>query len=207
MRGVLLCVKDFVRDPIFTQRNFFSETGATMLSEAPAVSDSITSSCVFAPWSEVESESLSQVIGGLKTCFEKALDRRRFVKDNSEQCKIWVLCSRLPLSVHHLRCPLSTVVEEGQFDYVPVVAPSRKVTGPSRHQVSPGEGRRNWPGAQLNSCVSLKFQVLLPVALNVLWSKIPLLNLPWHLSGPVEERGKVDEIGKLHLSFNGECHN
>ena len=44
VRGVLLCVQDFVRDPVFTQRSFFSGTGAAMLSEAAAISDSVTSS-------------------------------------------------------------------------------------------------------------------------------------------------------------------
>ena len=55
MRGVLLCVQDFVRDLAFPQRNFFPETGVTMLSEAAAISGSIISSSVYAPWSEVES--------------------------------------------------------------------------------------------------------------------------------------------------------
>ena len=31
VRGVLLCVQVFVRDPVFTQRSFFSETGVEML--------------------------------------------------------------------------------------------------------------------------------------------------------------------------------
>ena len=69
VHGVLLCVQDFVRDPAFTQRNFFSETGVTMLSEAAAISACITSSYVYAPWSEVESEMSGQIIGDLKTCF------------------------------------------------------------------------------------------------------------------------------------------
>ena len=33
VRGVLLCVQDFVRSPHFTQKNFISESGLTMLSE------------------------------------------------------------------------------------------------------------------------------------------------------------------------------
>ena len=85
VRGVLLCVQDFVRDPVFTQRSFFSETGVEMLSEAAAIADSITSSSVYVPWSPVESESSAQFIVDLKTCFEKAVERRRVVKDTSEQ--------------------------------------------------------------------------------------------------------------------------
>ena len=55
VRGVLLCVQDFVRSPHFTQRNFFSETGLAMLSESVAIADSISSSPVYAPWSVVAS--------------------------------------------------------------------------------------------------------------------------------------------------------
>ena len=54
MRGGLLCVQDFVRGHVFTQRNFLLEVGVTMLSETAAISDS---NSVYAPWSEVESES------------------------------------------------------------------------------------------------------------------------------------------------------
>ena len=57
VRGVLLCVQDFVRSPHFTQMNFFSETGLIMLSESVAIADSITSSPVYATWSVVESAS------------------------------------------------------------------------------------------------------------------------------------------------------
>ena len=45
VRGVLLSVQDFVTSPHFTQRNFFSESGVTILSEAAAISDRIASSC------------------------------------------------------------------------------------------------------------------------------------------------------------------
>ena len=205
VRGVLLCVQDFERDPLFTQRNF-SETGVTMLSEVPEISDSITGSSVYAPWSEVESGSSGQVIGDLKTCFEKALDRRRAVKGTSKQ---WYALGpvRPPSgeSSSQYGVRISTVVEEVQVDYGPVVAPSRKVAAPSRHHSSPE--KRKCPGAQLNCRVSLKFRALLPVLENLLWSKIRLSLLPWHLSLPVEKLGEVGEIGKLRLSSKDGCRN
>ena len=143
VRGVLLCVQDFVRDPVFTQRSFFSGTGVAMLSEAAAISDSITSSSLYAPWSEVESESSARIVGDLKTCFEKALERRRVVKDTSEQ---WYGLGAVrpssgeSSSQHGVR--ISTVVEEGRVDYVPVAAPSRTVGSHSRHPSSPGKGKK-----------------------------------------------------------------
>ena len=143
VRGVLLCVQDFVRDPVFTQRSFFSETGVGMLSEAADIADSITSSSVYVPWSTVESESSTRIIADLKTCFEKAVERRRVVKDTSEQ---WYRLGAVrPLageSSSQYGVRISTVVEEGQVDYVPVAALSRKVASQSRRLASPGKGKR-----------------------------------------------------------------
>ena len=139
VRGVLLCVQDFVRDPVFTQRSFFSETGVEMLSEATAISNSITSSSVYLPWSTVESESSARICADLKTW----LERRRMVKDTSEP---WYCLGAVrpssgeSSSQYGVR--ISTVVEEGQVDYVPVAAPSHKVASHSRRLSSPGKGKK-----------------------------------------------------------------
>ena len=143
VRGVLLCVQDFVRDPVFTQRSFFSETGVEVLSEAAAISDSITSSSVYVPWSTVESESSARIIADLKTCFEKAVERRRVVKDTSEQWyRLGAVRPSSGESLSQCGVRISTVVEEGQVDYVPVAAPSRKVFSQSRGLSSPGKGKK-----------------------------------------------------------------
>ena len=112
-----------------------------MLSQSAAISDSITNSSAYAPWSEVESKSSGQNVANLKTCFEKAFDRRRVVKDTSDQW--YALDAALPpsgkfSSQYGIRP--SKVVEEGQVEYVPVVAPPRKVAGPSRRHSSPSKG-------------------------------------------------------------------
>ena len=70
VRGVLPCVQDFVGSRHFIQTNFVSETGLAMLSESVAIADSITSSPVYAPWSVVESASVSQVITDLCACWD-----------------------------------------------------------------------------------------------------------------------------------------
>ena len=143
VRCVLLCVQEFVRDPVFTQRSFFSETGVEMLSEAAAISDSITSSSVYVPWSSVESESSARIISDVKTCFNKALERRRLVKDASEQWyRLGAVRPSSGESSSQYGVRISTVVEEGKVDYVPVAAPSRKVTGQSRRVTSPGKGKK-----------------------------------------------------------------
>ena len=143
MRGVLLCVQDFVRDPVFTQRSFFSETGVEMLSEAAAISVSLTISSLYVPWCALETESSGRIVSDLTTCFEKAVERRRVVKDTSEHWyHLGAVRPSSGESSSQYGVRISTVVEEGQVDYVPVVAPSRKVASQSRRLSSPGKGKK-----------------------------------------------------------------
>ena len=143
VRGVLLCVQDFVRNPVFTQRSFFSKTGVEVLSEAAAISDSITSCSVYLPWSTLESESSTRICADLKTCFEKVLERRRMVKDTSEQWyRLGAVRPSSGESSSQYGVRISTVVDEGQVDYVPVAAPSHKVASHRRRLSSPGKGKK-----------------------------------------------------------------
>ena len=161
VRGVLLCVQNLVRDPVFTQRSFFSETGVEMLSEAAAVSDSITSSAVYVPWSTVESESSARIISDLKTCFEKVRERRRVVKDTSEQWnRLSAVRPSSGESTSQCGVRISTVVEEGQVEYVPVAAPSRKVGSHSRHRSSPEKGKKKLSPSPVR--VQRQFEVCSP---------------------------------------------
>ena len=82
VQNAILCVQDFVRSPHFTQRSLFSDSGIAMLTESAAISDRITHSAVFEPWSHVETTSRSQVVADVCGCVTEALDRRRMVKDS-----------------------------------------------------------------------------------------------------------------------------
>ena len=85
MHGALFCVQGLLRSPHFTQRNFFSDSGVTMLAESAAICDTITNSAVFEPWSHVETASRWQVVAEVCACLNQAVDRRRAVKDSQEQ--------------------------------------------------------------------------------------------------------------------------
>ena len=89
VRGVLLCVQDFVRSPHFTQGKFFSETGLSMLSESVAIADSLTSTPVYTSWSVVESASANQVITDLCACWDWVVLGRRTAKDTSQTLVSW----------------------------------------------------------------------------------------------------------------------
>ena len=140
VRGVLLCVQDFVRSPHFTQRNFFSETGLTMLSESVAIADSIASSPVYAPWSVVASASSSQVIADMCACWDWVVLRRRSAKDTSER---WYQ-GGTPRSETASRpgVRISDVVEEARVEYVPVAPPALGPPGPSKISSSSSKRKR-----------------------------------------------------------------
>ena len=139
-RGVLFCVQDFIRSPHFTQRNFFSETGLTMLSESVAIADSITSSPVYAPWRVVESASARQVIADMCACWDRVVLRRRSAKDTSERWYHGGTPRSETASGPGVR--ISDVVEEGRVEYVPVAPPALGPPGPSRIHSSSSKRKR-----------------------------------------------------------------
>ena len=84
-RVVLLFMQDFVWSPNFTQRNFFSESGLTMLSESVGIADSITSSSVCAPWILVGTVCAGQVVRDLCACWDRVVLHPRTAKVTSER--------------------------------------------------------------------------------------------------------------------------
>ena len=139
VRGVLLCVQDFVQSPHFTQRNFFSETGLAMLSESVAIADSISSSRVYAPWSVVASASSSQMIAEMCSCWDRVVLRRRSTKDTSERWHHGGTSRVETASRPGVR--ISDIVEEGRVEYVPVGPPVLGSPGPSKIR-SPSSKRK-----------------------------------------------------------------
>ena len=140
VRGVLLCVQDFVRSPHSTLRNSFSESGFTMLSESVAITDSNKSSPVYAPWSIVQSACASQVITHLCVCWEWVVLRSRTARDTSE-CWYYSDTPRIETASRPgLR--ISDVVEEGRVENVPVASSALGLLGPSKIRLSPCKRKR-----------------------------------------------------------------
>ena len=57
VRGVVACVQDFVRHPLFTQGNFVSETAISMLYTAVTAADAVRNSSKFDPWGAIDVEA------------------------------------------------------------------------------------------------------------------------------------------------------
>ena len=156
----LLCVQDFVRRSHFTQRNFFSDSGVTMLAEFSANCDSITNSAVFEPWSRVETASRSQVVAEVCACVNQGVDRRRPVKDSEEQ---WYAVGGIRPSsedsASRSGVRISNLVEEGRVEYIPVRVHSVSVPGPSNLRVFSGKSKKRKIS---RSPVKRRFQIASP---------------------------------------------
>ena len=160
MRGVLLCVQDFVRSPQFTQRNFFSETGLTMLSDSAAIADSITSSPVYTPRSVVESASAHQVVFDLCACWDRVVLRRYTARDTSERWYHGGTPRSETASSPGVR--ISDVVEEGRVEYVLVALLALGPPGPSRIHSSSSKRKRKVTRSPVK--LPRRFEVSIPPA-------------------------------------------
>ena len=141
MRGVLLCVQDFVRSPSFTKRSLFSESGVTtMLSESVSIADSITSGAVYALWNFVETACAGQVIIDLHACWDRLVLRLRTAKDTTEPWYYGGAPQSETASRPGVRIPV--VNEEGRVEYVPVAAPALGPPGSSKIRSSISEWKR-----------------------------------------------------------------
>ena len=191
VRGVLFCVQDFVRSPHFTQKNFFSETGLTMLSESVAIADSITSSPVYDPWSVVASASASQVIADMYACWDWVVLRRRTTKDTSER---WYHCGT-PRSETASRpgVRISDVVEEGRVEYGSVTPPALGPPGPSKISSSSGKRKRKITRSPVK--LPRRFEVSSPPASPPRRSLVEDPSFASALAAP-SSRGKSRRIGR-----------
>ena len=156
VKGAVACVQDFVRHPLFTQRNFFSETGIRMLNSAVTAADAVRNSSTFDPWGAIGVEAVP-VIADLKSCREKVVSRRKAAKDTWER---WfgaetVTSSAVGETAPRTTVRISDVVEVGDVHYVeereklglPCCSRSASSPGKSKKRrmpVSPGVSRKQF---------------------------------------------------------------
>ena len=167
VHSAILCEQDFIRIPHFTQRNFFSDSGIAMLVESAAISNRITHSAVFEPWSHVETTSRSQVVADMCGCVIKALDRRRVIKDSQEQWyAVGGIRPKSEDSTSRSGVRISNIVEKGWFEYAPVRVPSFISPGPSNLRVSSGKSKKRTIS---RSPVKRRFEIASPPPTSYCW--------------------------------------
>ena len=67
VKGAVACVQEFVRHALFTQRNFFFETGIRMLNTAVTAADAVRKSATFDALGAIGVD-VGPVIADLKSC-------------------------------------------------------------------------------------------------------------------------------------------
>ena len=133
--------------------------GIAMLSESASISDRITHSGIFEPWSHVETTSRSQVVADVCGCVTEALDRRGVVKDSEQWYAVGGIRPSSEDSTSRSGVRISNVVEEGRVEYVPVRVPSFISPGPSNLRVSSGKSKKRTIS---RSAVKRRFEIASP---------------------------------------------
>ena len=145
--SAICCVQSFVRDPLFTQRDFFTDIGISMLLSAVNVAGSVCEDSVYDPWAVISPEGYATVISDLKRlkgAYDVVVVRRKDARDTSER---WfgvasVASSVVGESSGQQAIRISNVVEVGQVEYLPQSVSAIQVPSTSFAIKSPGKGKQ-----------------------------------------------------------------
>ena len=123
----IACIQDFVRSPRFTQRDFFSDNGVTLLASAVSAAGSVRDQSTCEPWASVLPDGYEAILVDLKKAFDVVVVRRKEARDISER---WFGVHSVESSeVGRPSCwagvRISNVVEVGQVEYLSGSVPTR----------------------------------------------------------------------------------
>ncbi len=137
-------VQSFVRDPLLTQRDFFTDNGISMLLSAVNVAGSVYEDSVYDPWTVISPEGCATVVADLKRAYDVVMVRRKEARDTFER---WfgvasVASSAVGDSSGPQGVRISNVVEVGQVEYLPQSVSAMQVPSKSFAIKRPGKGRQ-----------------------------------------------------------------
>ena len=139
----ICCVQSFVRDPLFTQRDFFTDNGISMLLSAVNVAGSVCEDSVYDPWAVICPERYAAVVFDLRKAYDVVVVLRKEARDTSER---WfgvesVASSAVGESSGQQVVRISNVVEVGQVEYLPQSVSTLQGPSTSFGTKSPGKGK------------------------------------------------------------------
>ena len=119
--SAICCVQSFVRDPLFTQRDFFTDYGISIMLSAVDVAGSVCEDSVYDPWTVILAEGYAVVVADLKRAYDVVLVRRKDARDTSER---WFGVASVESSVvgessGQQAVRISNGVEVGQVENLP----------------------------------------------------------------------------------------
>ena len=82
--SAICCVQSFVRDPLFTQRDFFTDNGISVLLSAVEVAGNVCEDSVYDPWAVISPEGYAAVVADLKRAYDVVVVRRKEARDTSD---------------------------------------------------------------------------------------------------------------------------
>ena len=142
----IACIQDFVRSPRFTQRNFFSNNGVTLLVSAVNAAGSMRDQSTCEPWASVLPDGYEATLVDLKKAYDVLVVRRKEARDTSER---WfgvrsVESSEVGEPSSRAGVRISNVVEVGQVEYLSGSVPAwdQPCSSTTVSARSPGEGKR-----------------------------------------------------------------
>ena len=206
VESAICSVQSFVWDPLFTQRDFFTDNGISMLLSAVNVAGTVCEDFVYDPWSVISAEGYAPVVADLKSAYAVVLVRR---KDARDTCERWfgvasVASSVVGESLGQQAVRISNVVEVGQVEYLPQFVSSVPVPSTSFGTESPGKGKQKKSEMPAKSAVKRPFEfddesVVLPKGRGV-YLMTPLLELLCEMQIKLFPRGVVVVVVVLHQS-------
>ena len=142
--SAICCVQSFVRDALFTQRDFFTDNGISMLLSAVNVAGSVCEDSVYDPWAVILAEGYAAVVADLKRAYDLVVVRLKDARDTSERRFVVASLesSVVGESSGQQTVRISNVVEVGQVEYLPQSVSTRQAPSTSFGTKSPGKGER-----------------------------------------------------------------
>ena len=83
--SAICCVQSFERDPLFTQRDFFTDSGISIMLSAVNVAGSVCEDSVYDPWAVISAEGYAAVVSDLKRAYDVVVVHRKDARDSSER--------------------------------------------------------------------------------------------------------------------------
>ena len=158
--SAICCVQSFVRDPLFTQREFFTDNGISMLLRAVNIAGSVCEDSMYDPWAVISPEGYAAVVADLKRAYDVVVVRRKEARDTSER---WFGVASVAFSaVGESSSPqgvrISNVVEVGQVKYLPQSVSATQVPSTSFLVKSPGKGKQKKSETPTRTAIKRRFE-------------------------------------------------
>ena len=83
--SAVCCVQSFVRNPLFTQRDFCTDNGISMLLSAVNVAGSVCKDSVYDPWAVISADGYAAVVSDSKRAYDVVVVRWKKARDTSER--------------------------------------------------------------------------------------------------------------------------